>query len=321
MDLSAMKFCEPATSCITCAGPIRLWDSKRAYGHTFRYSQCQVCELVFVNPRPTLQSLGAFYAQYSQAVTEYWAKKRVEPLKLECRVNADAFSVIDRMLALRPAPGRFLDVGAGEGWGAAAAARRGLSVTALEVDDVCAAMIEAQPGVQCQRVLFEDFDASPQTFDYILMSHVLEHAHDPKLFVARAHRLLSPGGVLWISLPNLDGIYRRLWGMGDPWFSPPAHLNHFNRRSLSMLCRSVGFRVARIEDRFGLPKDVFSRRLPKSHWAATMIEAGTIAAARAANIALGIARAGSVLSIGAVKPARSSGPIAAVSADSRNAAH
>ena len=268
----------------------------------FSYSQCKVCELVFVNPRPTLQSLRDYYVHQTAVLDEYWTAKLGHKPEHSTGVSASGLATVDQMLRLRRGPGRFLDVGAGDGWGSASAALRGLSVTALEIDEFCATEIERNPGVVCRRVLLEDFDAPPESFDYILMSHVLEHSDDPKNFIRRAHELLAPGGVLWIILPNFNGIYRRLWGLGDPWFSPPAHLNHFNRCSLSILCRNTGFRVARTEDIFGVPKDLIARRLPKSRWATPIIEAGTIAASHAANVALRIARAGNVLSLGAVKP-------------------
>ena len=40
------------------------------------------------------------------------------------------------------------------------------------------------------------------SFDAILMIHVLEHLPQPEAYVSQIRRLLKPGGVLWIEVPN-----------------------------------------------------------------------------------------------------------------------
>lgn len=61
-------------------------------------------------------------------------------------------------------------------------------------------------------------------FDYITMSHVIEHVHEPRHVVATASRLLKPGGRLWIECPNAKAAGRERYA--DRWrdLDPPRHL-------------------------------------------------------------------------------------------------
>ncbi|MDZ8188205.1 MAG: methyltransferase domain-containing protein [Nostoc sp. ChiSLP02] len=58
---------------------------------------------------------------------------------------------------------------------------------------------------------------SENTFDVIRISHVLEHVPEPQEFLAKLHRILKPGGILMIIVPNCEplcsmvvNIFRRL---------------------------------------------------------------------------------------------------------------
>ena len=68
------------------------------------------------------------------------------------------------------------------------------------------------------------------------------------LFMRTASRIdfKAPDGkpvadFLAIMVPHFDSIYRHLGGTRDPYFIPPDHLNHFNRKSLGNLSEQFGF--------------------------------------------------------------------------------
>jgi SAM-dependent methyltransferase len=188
----------------------------------------------------------------------------VEPVATPIAPARDSSLVraIEAMMKFGPGQGRFLDVGAGSGALSHAAKVAGLDVTSLEIDPQDAGVLESIGGLNVIPKTFEEYDAQPGSFDYILMSHVLEHAHDPKQWIAKATALLAPGGILAIMLPHFNSVYRFLVGTGDPYFFPPEHLNHFNRRSLSRECGQCGLVEAdwRTETRF--PDDVVTKRVP-----------------------------------------------------------
>ena len=55
------------------------------------------------------------------------------------------------------------------------------------------------------------------SFDHVTLSHVLEHFHDPVGALAEVHRLLRPGGRLWIAHPNSGSIGHAQFGGGLAW--------------------------------------------------------------------------------------------------------
>lgn len=71
--------------------------------------------------------------------------------------------------------------------------------------------------------------------DKILMVHFLEHAENADECMAEAFRVLSPGGVLMIVVPNRTGVWARLehtpFGTGKP----------YSRRQLNRLLRDNQF--------------------------------------------------------------------------------
>ena len=94
----------------------------------------------------------------------------------------------------------------------------------------------------------EQFDGQERLFDVITLSHVLEHLHDPKGVLQACHRLLKPGGQLWLETPNIDSLGHRQYGRNWRGLEPPRHLVLFNPRSLTLraLLRTV-FRASRTE--------------------------------------------------------------------------
>jgi SAM-dependent methyltransferase len=64
------------------------------------------------------------------------------------------------------------------------------------------------------------------------MWHVLEHLHDPGMALAEVSRILKPGGVALVGVPNFSGLEARLFK--DKWFhlDVPRHVTHLTKASL-----------------------------------------------------------------------------------------
>lgn len=75
----------------------------------------------------------------------------------------------------------------------------------------------------------------------VLMRSFLEHEHKPVELLSHAARVLKPGGVAIIKVPNFASINRRV--MGSRWcgFRFPGHVNHFTPASLRAMVSGAGF--------------------------------------------------------------------------------
>jgi SAM-dependent methyltransferase len=91
------------------------------------------------------------------------------------------------------------------------------------------------------------------------MSEVLEHIPDPAAFCLTAGRLLKPGGLLCVAVPNEFSPFQQALQAGcnfSPWWlQPPHHINFFNFDSLENLLARCGFTVIHREATF--PIDMF----------------------------------------------------------------
>jgi SAM-dependent methyltransferase len=120
----------------------------------------------------------------------------------------------------------------------------GLGWRAQGLDPDSAALAGArEAGLSVTQGTLADLDAPEHAgaFYAITLSHVIEHLHDPAADMRRAHRLLRPGGLLWIATPNLEALGHRRFGRDWLGLDPPRHLVLFTRASLERLLRSAGF--------------------------------------------------------------------------------
>jgi len=81
------------------------------------------------------------------------------------------------------------------------------------------------------------------SFDMLVIWHVLEHLPDPADTISQAAKLLRPGGLLVLAVPNFTSRQAR-WFKHN-WFhlDIPRHLWHFKPDNLSGLCESTGLKL------------------------------------------------------------------------------
>lgn len=85
-----------------------------------------------------------------------------------------------------------------------------------------------------------------ESFDLIIIWHVLEHLPDPVQSLQRAHFLLQEGGNLCVSVPNRSSFQARLTRCC--WFhlDVPRHLFHFSREGLQQMLEAQGYEITSI---------------------------------------------------------------------------
>jgi SAM-dependent methyltransferase len=145
-------------------------------------------------------------------------------------------------------PGRLLDVGCGNGSFLLRAQDCGWKVEGIEPDPM-AAERGAGSGLKVHHGNILDYCAPGEGFDVITLSHVFEHLHNPKEVLERCLALLKPGGTLWMSMPNIEGVGHQLYKKA--WFAldPPRHLLLPSRHELKRLCADAGFAHVELLDR------------------------------------------------------------------------
>lgn len=164
------------------------------------------------------------------------------------------------MLPLLPARvARVLDVGGGEGGFLQAVKElRGSETHLAEFSEEACRTARTQ----VDHVWQGDFLAQPfaglpgrgeGAFDCISFLDVLEHANDPRAWLARARSLLAPGGSVLISIPNVGhwGVMADLiegrWDYCPLGIHCVTHVRFFTWKTLQDLLASAGFKVDHLE--------------------------------------------------------------------------
>ena len=189
---------------------------------------------------------------------EWWDPKgkfavlhRFNPVRL-AYIREQATAQFDREPLVRePLSGlRLLDIGCGGGLLSEPMARLGANVTAIDPSpkNIATASVHASAGgleIDYRAATAEELAAAGERFDVVLNMEVIEHVPDVRSFAWTIARLLRPGGVLYITTPDLThwsqprDLHRR------SGFGPPAHCVYFTPGSLVGLLDGAGFDLVR----------------------------------------------------------------------------
>lgn len=142
---------------------------------------------------------------------------------------------------------RFLDVGCSGGFMVEAARAAGYEATGLDIDVVSIDYArEHFPENAFFTRTVEEFDQLYKgQFDLIYCSEVIEHVPQPRPFLNAIVALLAPGGILFITTPDIS--HWRVPKDIRTWigFAPPAHCVYFTPNSLIRLTTEVGLQLVR----------------------------------------------------------------------------
>lgn len=220
-----------------------LWTKNGAH-----YVRCNVCSLVYENPRLTEQELRDFYSDRSYFINETGEgiTSGYENYFAQCTtgLQEEYFAIVERYA--RVSPGTYCDVGCGPGGVVKVAQDKGWNATGVEISAWA-----VREGKKLGLDIYEGtlFDASfpANHFDAVSMFDVLEHLTSPLEYLREIHRILRPGGVLVIETPNVDGFFTRfVYRERADLVKPRAHVCLFGPRSARYLLSSAGFVSCRI---------------------------------------------------------------------------
>ena len=208
-----------------------------------RFFECGSCGLVFDNPRPTAASIREFYSRGDKY--DGWLDQEEERDRLWRRR-------LERVQHHRTR-GRLLDVGTGTGQ-FLSVAHPDFEVFGTEISESAVQIARDKYGLRLHHGTLEGFEAD-RLFDVVTIFHVLEHVPHPGELLDQVKRLLAPGGLVVVAVPNeVEGVrfllkrWRGLGPIGVPALSMDGsleeiHLAHFTRGVLSSHLESRGFRV------------------------------------------------------------------------------
>lgn len=244
----------------------------------FGHMRCRACGFVWLSPRPAPASLSYYYPE-----DEYYSYRAPEGLsdrgrltRVREQIRATVFHSMGYPVhgmsgwqrALQPllvklfrkqalyglpqhfpryrAGGRALDIGCGNGQYLSHLKRHGWQVVGVELSRTAAAIAQREHDIDVFVGSVREAPFAPASFDFVHMSHVLEHFYDPLEQLQAVVRLLKPGGQLYIETPNADSLGLRQCGpYWYPW-ETPRHLCLFAPKTLTHSLTTVGLEVRQL---------------------------------------------------------------------------
>lgn len=256
---------QPA-ACPICADPDGrpLWTR-----HGFRWLRCPRDGMVWVSPRLTEASVDEIYRRVdarkaatlggrkggmdSSSEAEPGSTSTTLPLARDQRASGPGAegpnpryrAILEGLAQALGGPGRLLEPGAFDGDFLRVAQRLGWEAEGTEINAAALARARAR-GLTMHGGRLAELGLSPASYDAIVLRDVLEHLPDPLAELRLLRRLLRPGGLLYIWVPNLGALTGRL--LGARWGAVvfPWHFSYVDGRSLPALLAAAGFRVERL---------------------------------------------------------------------------
>ncbi len=218
----------------------------------FSVWECGDCTLRFTQDVPTEEEIGAYYQSEDYVSHSNTSKGLINSLYQAVR----NYTIKGKVSLVKRLSGKksdsLLDVGCGTGEFLAGVQRAGWQVQGLEPDPGARKQASDLTGTMVGEA--GDLFSLSGSFQVITMWHVLEHVHRLHEYLDCFQKILAPGGVILIAVPNYTSTdaqqYQTHWAAYDV----PRHLYHFSPKSMERLMELHGFHVEQYRP---MPFDAF----------------------------------------------------------------
>ncbi len=281
MEVAAL----PAMTCYVCgaSGDIiyrNIHDRLFAAPGVWNIRRCHnsSCGLLWLDPKPLESELGKLYANYythrdperNSLPRQIFQYLRDGYLNRICGYKSTTITSTQKlssvllnlyppkrsdfdfpMLYLRKLPkGRLLDVGCGAGLTLELAQNSGWLAEGVDVDE--AAVENARnKGLNADSGKLDQLKFPAESFDAVVLNHVIEHVYDPSAMLRECWRILRHNGCLLVNTPNSKSLGHEWFGKDWVALDPPRHLHVFAASSLKTLVAAAGFAGIAIEPASG----------------------------------------------------------------------
>jgi len=194
---------------------------------------CKNCGLVWSDPFPI--DTAEYYQKNYRILYKGTYSPKIKHIYRAANVAVERYKRLDAHLAGKK---KVLEIGSGGGEFSYLLTKKGFDVSAIEPNEGYGNYSKEQYGLNVQIGFAQNLEFDAETFDFITMSHVLEHVDNPTTMLEKLRSWLKPNGILALEVPNVEAVCQ----------SPKstfhtAHLFNFNPETLALLAEKTGFSV------------------------------------------------------------------------------
>jgi 2-polyprenyl-3-methyl-5-hydroxy-6-metoxy-1,4-benzoquinol methylase len=196
--------------------------------------------MVYLDPRLTEQATYDFYnSEWNAIYNEQKFDTVSESTALDDEINQANLELIMR----HGGRGELLEIGFAKGYFLRAAKRAGFSVHGIELNEpnYRRARGEFGPTIHNEDLFAANLPAG--FFDVIYMRDVFEHVPEPKAMLRELNRIAKPGCLLYIEVPNIEGLIYKIVKERHVCVFGFEHLNYWSPATLRKVLELTGFAV------------------------------------------------------------------------------
>lgn len=233
-------------NCPFCASTkTELMERKRILLHL---RICRNCSLMFRWPKETPSFNEKYYQKTYQEIDYTTDLPDAATLKqfIDDNFASSAKNFVNEIAVLKQflPEGRVLDYGCSWGYGVYQLRQAGFDAFGFEISRSRAEQGRNYLGIEIIDTLKALDNLAPQSVDGVFTSHVLEHIPSLKEVFQFFARILRPGGVLLITVPNGGGKLARELGVRWPMLINEKHPLALDRTFFEKNLSPFGFHVA-----------------------------------------------------------------------------
>lgn len=210
---------------------------------TFDIYHCKNCEASF--PFPVREDVDKIYDLIYENKSKISGYKRYFGFSQQVKLEKDPFKYLAykespyfgvwKILHEIPEPQnvKVLEVGSGLGYLTYSLKKAGFDVVGIDISQKVVSQATKEFGALYKQLdIFEYAKDTSDTYDYIVLTEVIEHVPKPVEFIRTLLSLLNSNGKLIVTTPN-KGVFdsRTVWGSD----LPPVHLWWLTEKSMKVI--------------------------------------------------------------------------------------
>ena len=218
----------------------------------FKIYHCSNCNTAYSLPRVNTSSLyNKIYSEgrLAPGYNRYWeyadfVKKVDKPIQYLSNVESTYWAVY-KVLSQdkrKKEDIKILEVGSGIGYLTYSLRTEGYNIIGLDVSQIAVSNAVEKFGQYylCEDV-FEFAKNNPNSFDFVILTEVIEHVDNPVSFIETILKLLNPSGKAIVTTPNKSFYPENIIWASD---LPPVHYWWFSEDSMKFIARKFDYQVS-----------------------------------------------------------------------------
>lgn len=219
---------------IKCPG-CRNGNNKEIYKNScFVYKECMTCGLIFLSKRPLASETRDYYEISN--TNNYYQKEIIQKtISRRKKTFNEHLNYIEKFAH----KGKLLDLGASIGIFTEMANARGWKAEGVELNKY-AWKYAKQKGLSIFNYSLEECAFGSASYDVVTGWEFISHLTEPYTIIEEAFRILVPGGLIFLSTPNVRGYDYLVLGNNHPTIGY-TYLNLFDETSIKIMLEKIGF--------------------------------------------------------------------------------